>query len=106
MYPVFVVGIYCKDCVIVRECVKSQAIEARRVLVGSSQLSIPQSEDVPCTWLKCEELVQMETAVFRKYLASKAFPRDTCETFCYAKLYYLIYTFCTHTIYTHIIHKW
>ena len=61
---------------------------------------------VPCTWLECEESVQMETAVSREYLASKAFPWDTRETFCSARLYYLIHTFCTYTIYTHITHKW
>ena len=44
MYLVFVGGIYCKGCVIVRESVKTQAIEARRFLVGSSQLSIPRSQ--------------------------------------------------------------
>ena len=60
---------------------------------------------VPCTWLECEELVQMETVVFHKYLTSKAFSWDTRETFCSARLYYLIHTFCTHTIYTHITHK-
>ena len=31
MYPVFVVEIYCKGCVIVRESVNIQAIEAKRV---------------------------------------------------------------------------
>ena len=36
MYPVFVVGIYCKGCVIVKESVKTQAIEARRVFTGIS----------------------------------------------------------------------
>ena len=36
MYPVFVVGIYCKGSVIVRESVKTQAIEVRRVFVGIS----------------------------------------------------------------------
>ena len=44
MYPVFVVGIYCKGYVIVRESVKTQAIEARRIFAGISQLSIPQKE--------------------------------------------------------------
>ena len=43
MYPVFVVGIYYKDCVIVRESVKTQAIEAMRVFAGISRLSIPRS---------------------------------------------------------------
>ena len=40
MYPVFVVGIYGKSCVTVRESVKTQAIEARRVFPGISRLSI------------------------------------------------------------------
>ena len=42
MYPVFVVGIYCKSCMIVRENVKTQAIEVRRVFAGISRLSIPR----------------------------------------------------------------
>ena len=44
MYPVFVVGIYYKSCVIVRETVKTQAIEVRRVFAGISQLSILRNE--------------------------------------------------------------
>ena len=36
MYPVFVVGIYCKGCVIVRESVKTYAIEAMRIFLGIS----------------------------------------------------------------------
>ena len=40
MYHVFVVGIYCKGCVIVRGSVKTQAIEARRVFAGIARLSI------------------------------------------------------------------
>ena len=36
MYLVFVVEIYCKGCVIVRESVKTQAIEVRRVFAGIS----------------------------------------------------------------------
>ena len=44
LYLVFIVGFDCKGCVIERECVKTQAIEARRFLTGSSLLSIPRSE--------------------------------------------------------------
>ena len=44
LYPVFIVGFDCKGCVIERESVKTQAIEARKFLAGSSRLSIPQSE--------------------------------------------------------------
>ena len=44
MYHVFVVGIYFKGCVIVKESVKTQAIEARRVFAGISRLSIPQKD--------------------------------------------------------------
>ena len=46
LYPVFIIGFDCKGCVIERKCVcvKTQAIEARRFLAGSSRLSIPRSE--------------------------------------------------------------
>ena len=36
----------------------------------------------------------------------KAFPRDTHETFFFARLCYLIHIFCTYTIYTHITHNY
>ena len=44
MYPVFVMGIYCKGYVIMRKSVKTQAIEARRVFASISQLSIPRKD--------------------------------------------------------------
>ena len=44
LYPVFIVGFDCKGCVLERESVKTQATEARKVLVGSSRLSIPRSK--------------------------------------------------------------
>ena len=44
MYPVFVMEVYCKGCVIVKESVKTQAIKARRVFMGISWLSIPRKE--------------------------------------------------------------
>ena len=44
LYPVSVVGIYCKGWVIVRESVKTQAIEARKVFAGISRLSIPRKD--------------------------------------------------------------
>ena len=40
MYPIFVGGIYCKGYAMVRECVKTQVIEAMRVFAGILQLSI------------------------------------------------------------------
>ena len=46
----------------------------------------------------------MVTTGFREYFAGKAFPRDTCEKFCFAILSYLIHHVSTHTIYTHITH--
>ena len=39
-------------------------------------------------------------------LASIMRVRPSPETFCFARLYYLIHTFCTHTIYTHITYKY
>ena len=44
MYPIFIVGFDCKNCVLEKESVKTQAIEARRVLVGILRLSFPRSE--------------------------------------------------------------
>ena len=44
MYHVFVVGIYCKGCVIVKESVKTQAIKGRRVFAGISRLNISRKE--------------------------------------------------------------
>ena len=46
LYPVFIVGFNCKGCVIEREsvCVKTQAIEDRRVFTGSSRLNIPRND--------------------------------------------------------------
>ena len=38
LYPVSIVGIYCKGYVIVRESVKAQAIEERKVFMSISQL--------------------------------------------------------------------
>ena len=44
LYPVFVVGIYCKGWMIVRESVKTQAVEDKRIFTDSSQLSIPRND--------------------------------------------------------------
>ena len=37
-------GFNCKGCVIERVCVKTQAIEDRRVFTGISRLSIPRND--------------------------------------------------------------
>ena len=58
MYPIFVVGIYWKGCVVVRDSVKTQAIEARRVFTSISRLSIPRSDSCDLHMLECEELGQ------------------------------------------------
>ena len=47
---------------------------------------------------------RMVMAGFRECLASKAFLRDTRETFYFANLSYLIHPISTHTIYTPITH--
>ena len=44
LYLVFIVGFNCKGYGIERECVKTQAIEDRRVFVGISRLSIPRND--------------------------------------------------------------
>ena len=44
LYLIFIMGLYCKGCVIERECVKTQAIEDRRVFAGSLRLIIPRKD--------------------------------------------------------------
>ena len=44
LYPIFIVGFDCKGCVLERESLKPQAIEARRFLAGISRLSFLRSE--------------------------------------------------------------
>ena len=44
LYPIFIVGFYCKGCVIEKEYVKTQAIEDIRVFAGSSRLSILRND--------------------------------------------------------------
>ena len=44
LYPVFIVGFNCKDYVCLCVCVKTKAIEDRRVFAGSSRLSIPRND--------------------------------------------------------------
>ena len=105
LYLVFIVGFDYKGCVIERECEDSSYWGLKRFSQVSHNLASREVMHVPCTWLVCEESIQMETVVSREYLAGKAFPRDTRKTFCFARLYYLIHTFCTHTIYTDITHK-
>ena len=105
LYPVFIVGFNYKGCLIERECEDSSYWRLKRFSRVAYDLASHEMMHVPCMWLECEESVQMETTVLREYLAGKAFPQDTRETFCFARLCYLIYTFCTHTIYTHITNK-
>ena len=44
LYSIFIVGFDCKGYVLERECVKTQVIKARRVLVGILRLSFQQSK--------------------------------------------------------------
>ena len=44
VYLVFIVGCDCKGCVLEKESVKTQAIEARRLLIGVSRLIFLRSE--------------------------------------------------------------
>ena len=48
---------------------------------------------------------KMETASFCECFVGKAFPQDTCKTFCFARLSFLIHTIYVHIIYTLITHR-
>ena len=105
LYPVCIVGFYCKGYVIERVVWRLKHLKTEEDFAGISWLSIPQNISCALHVLECEELGQMETAVSCEYPASKAFLRDTREAFCSAYLSSLKHTFCAYTIYTHITHK-
>ena len=85
-----------------RECVETQGkVKIKKVFASSSREAFPRSE-------ACDQhmngMRRVMIAGFCECLAGKAFPRDTCETFCFANLSYLIHQVSTHTIYTYIAH--
>ena len=106
LYPICIVGFHCMGCVIERVVWRLKHLKTEEDFTGILRLNIPWSISCVLHVLECEESGQMETVVSHEYLAGKAFPRDTRETFCSANLSSLIYTFCAYTIYTHITHKW
>ena len=86
-----------------RECVwRLKALKTEVFLTVVHDLASREVMHVPCTWLECEELRQMETAVFRECLAGKAFLQDTRETFYFTRLSFFIRTFLfLHYLYPH-----
>ena len=88
-----------------RKSVKTQAIEDWRVFVGSSRLSIPRNDACALHMTGMQRVRTDRDSCISWVARGSAFPRDTHETFCFARLYYLIHTFWTHTIYTLITYK-
>ena len=105
LYPVCIVGFHCKGYVIERVVWKLKHLKTEEDFTGILRLSIPRSISCALHMLECEESGQMETAVSCKYLAGKAFLRDTRKAFYFANLSSLKHTYCAYTIYTHITHK-
>ena len=104
LYLVFYVGFHYKGCVWERVWrIKTHWRSKEFSWVARKKPSC-KVKQVLRTWLKCEKSWQMVTAGFRECLAGKAFLRDTCETFYFANLSYLIHQVSMHTIYTHITH--
>ena len=93
-------------CVKERECEDSRLIEDWSCFRGylSSKLHTKWCMGSTHDW-NTKSQDRMEIAGFRKCFTDKAFSQDTRETFCFAELSFLIYTICTHTIYTHITHR-
>ena len=104
LYPVFYAGFYCKGCVWERLWRLKTHWRSKVFSRVTREKPSREVKHALSTWLECEELWQMVTTSFRKHFASKAFPQDTRETFCFANLSYLIHQVFTHTIYTHITH--
>ena len=87
-----------------RECEDSRQLKTKEVLAGSSWVA----------FLRSEACAQYMTGIWRVMTNGDGDswflwvfmgnPRDTCETFYFAILSYLIHPVSTHTIYTHITH--
>ena len=89
----------------VRKSVKTQGkVKSKKFSQVAHEKSSRKVKHVPYTWLECEESWQMVITGFCECFASKAFLRDTRETFYFANWSYLIHQVSTHTIYTHITH--
>ena len=86
LYPVFIVGFHYKGCVIERVVWRLKHLKTEEGFTGISRLSILRSISCVLHVLECEESGQMEIVVSRWYLAGKAFPRDTRESFYSASL--------------------
>ena len=88
--------------VCVRESVKTQGkLKSKEAFTGSSRVAFLWSEACAQHMTRIRRVVIVG---FREWLAGKAFPWDTRETFCFAILSYLLHYFLTHTIYTIITH--
>ena len=107
LYPVFHVGFICKGYVCERESVwrlkANWRLKCFRRYLASKH---------PAKWCMClvhdwnvKSQDRIETVVFRECFMGKAFLRDTRETFCFARLSFLIHTFYAYTIYIHITHR-
>ena len=84
LYPVFVVGFICKGCVLERESVCEDSSNWSQKISRGYLVT-----KLPARWSMClahdwnaKSQYRMEIAVSREYLSSKAFLRDTRETFC------------------------
>ena len=104
LYPVFYVGFHCKGCVWERVWRLKTYWRSKVFSQVAREKPSREVKHVLSTWLECEESWQMVTTGFCECLVGKAFSRDTCETFYFASLSYLIHQDSTHTIYTHITH--
>ena len=92
----FIVWIVCE-----REC------EDSRQHWRSKEFSQVTREKTSCEVSHVQHMTGMQrvmTASFYEYFAGKTFSRNTCKTFCFTILAYLIYYVFTHTIYTIITH--
>ena len=102
MYPVFYVGFHCMDCVWEGVWRLKTTLKIKGVFAGNSREDFLRSE--PCAQ-HMTGMQRVMTASFYEYFAGKTFSRNTCKTFCFTILAYLIYYVFTYTIYTIITHK-
>ena len=104
LYSVFYVGIHCKGCVWERVWRLKTHWRSKVFSWVAREKPSCKVKHMLSTWLECEESWQMVSTGFYECLVSKAFSRDTRETFYFANLSYLIHRVSIQTIYTNITH--
>ena len=103
LYPIFVMGFDCKGFVLERESVKTQAIEAKRFLVGISRLSFLRSEACPLHMIRMRRVSTGWRQLCPTSISQVRPSRETLATHSALPVCIIRYTLFVHTLYIPIL---